>query len=161
MTRQHPIEMIYPPNTLKAKVGGSLKSMSQDAIARAEEALAGLRDQMKEWVEEEVRNLKTAHTAFRADPTDKDARAGLYTRLHDLKGLGTTYELPLVTRVAGSACGLMLGVSEHNALPADLVSAHVDAIFAIARDNIKDPEDKLGSALAAELERQVAAHLTV
>lgn len=160
MVRQQPLEMIYPPNTLKAKVGGNLKSMSEDAIARAEAALASLREEMKGWIEEEIKNLKTAQKNWLADPSNSEARADLYRRLHDLKGLGSTYELPLITRVAASACELMVGTNKQAPLPKELVNAHIEAIKVIARDDIKDPDDDLASTLAGELEKQVTSQLT-
>ena len=39
MTRYKPTEAITPPNVLKAKVGGQLPALDQQAIARAEAAL--------------------------------------------------------------------------------------------------------------------------
>ena len=39
MTKQKPIEIITPPNALKAKVGGAIPALDQKAIARAEAAL--------------------------------------------------------------------------------------------------------------------------
>ena len=40
MTGPKPIEIITPPNALKQKIGGPLPALDQQAIARAEAALA-------------------------------------------------------------------------------------------------------------------------
>ncbi len=159
MGKQKPIEIIHPPNTLKIKVGGGLKGIGMDAIKRAEEALAGMKDEMQNWLKDELEVLHAAQVAFFADKQSAEKRQSLFTCAHDLKGLGTTYDYPLVTRVAGSLCQLMLGVGEDGVIPSALAEAHLNAIRVIVRDSVQNPEDPMGVTLAGELERQVASYL--
>jgi hypothetical protein len=84
---------------------------------------------------------------------------GVYARAHDLKGLGTTYEFPLVTRIAGSLCKLLGEGEARIQAPVALVTAHVDTIRACVRDNVRDTDNPVGRALAEQLEQSVAAHL--
>ena len=83
----------------------------------------------------------------------------LYMRAHDLKGLGATYEFPLVTRLAASLCRLIEDAATRTKAPLTLIDAHIDAIKAAVRDDIKTDEHPLGKVLAAELEGRVAAYL--
>ena len=80
-------------------------------------------------------------------------------RAHDMKGLGGTYGFPLITRVAASLCRMTDRDEVRMKAPLFLIDAHIDAIKAIVRDQIRDEEHPVGTALAAELERKVASHL--
>ena len=79
----------------------------------------------------------------------------LYLRAHDLKGLGTTYGYQLITRIAGSLCRLIDDKDKRVQAPLDLVDAHIDAIKAAVRDEIKSDEHPVGRILVEELERRV------
>ena len=83
----------------------------------------------------------------------------LYFRAHDLKGLGTTYEYPLVTRLAGSLCKMLDDADRRMSAPLVILDAHIDAIRAVVRDQIKTDEHPTGRALAETLEARVADHL--
>ena len=83
----------------------------------------------------------------------------LYMRAHDLKGLGATYEFPLVTRIAASLCKLIDNPDTRTTAPLYLVDAHIDAIKAAVRDGIKTDEHPVGKVLAEELEAKTSAYL--
>jgi hypothetical protein len=79
----------------------------------------------------------------------------LYFRAHDLKGLGTTYGYQLITRIAASLCRLIDEKDKRVSAPMALVDAHIDAIKAAVREDMKADDHPIGGALAAELERRV------
>ncbi|MFT3996861.1 MAG: Hpt domain-containing protein [Asticcacaulis sp.] len=153
-------QVIQIPNTLRAKVGGKLGALDQAALAKAEEALSSLSEQFDNWLEDELNKLEQAQETIRADGglTEKNAE-GLYFRCHDLKGLGTTYGYPLITRVAGSICKMLDDDDVRMKSPRVLIDAHVHAIRAIVRGKIKADNHPVGVALASELEARVAEHL--
>lgn len=156
---KRPIEVITPPNTLKAKVGGKLPKFDESAIARAENALKGLSGQFHEWLAEELEGLETAFATVRAQGLDGAPGATFYRHAHDLKGMGATYEFPIITRLADSLCKLLDDEDKRASAPLALVAAHVQAIKAAIRDKIRDDAHPLGKALAEELEGQVGAIL--
>ena len=80
-------------------------------------------------------------------------------RAHDLKGLGGTYQYPLVTRMAASLCRITDTAERRADAPLFLIDAHIDAIKAVVRDGIQTDDHPVGRALAEELERQVAQHM--
>ncbi len=80
-------------------------------------------------------------------------------RAHDLKGLGATYEYPLVTRIAASLCRLIDDPKTRSTAPMTLVDAHINAIKAVVRDDIKTDDHPMGRAIAVELETKTTAHL--
>jgi len=147
-----PVQVIQPPNPLRAKLGAGI---SADAIARAEEALQAMSAQFDTWLQDEMDKLGVAYGTIQREGYTAATAEGLYFRAHDLKGLGSTYQYPLVTRLAGSLCRLLDKPEQRLAAPMPLIDAHVEAIRAVVRDKIKTDEHPVGRALAEELERRV------
>jgi hypothetical protein len=150
-------EMIQVPNTLRLKVGSRFGALNAGAVAKAEAALKSLSGQFGKWLQDELGKLDAARAAIHALGLNAETGAQLYTHAHDLKGLGTTYEYPIVTRMAGSLCKLIEDPAKRMSAPMGLVDAHIDAIRASVRDGIKDPSHPMGKVICEELERQVAA----
>lgn len=146
------MEIITPPNALKAKIGGAIPALDQRAIARAEAALDNMSHQFADWIQEELAHLLNAWTAYEAAPGTPAARNELHRRAHDLKGLAPTYGYPLVGRICATLCKLT-GDEYGNLNPPDpLLKAHVDAVRAAITGKITGADHPAGLALASELE---------
>lgn len=158
MNKSNQAQIIPAPNALKLKIGGRL-SLDVDAIARAEAALKSLSGQFAEWLQDEVTKLEAARADIRARGLTHETGEVLYMRAHDLKGLGTTYEFPLISRIGASLCRLIEDPAARDKAPLFLIDAHIDAIKACVRDNIKDADHPVGKILITELERSVREHL--
>ena len=154
----NPAQVIRPPNMLRAKVGGGFGGINADAIAKAEEALKAMSSQFGQWLQDEITKLEAAQVAIRSQGYNAQTAEGLYFRAHDLKGLGATYQYPLVTRLAGSLCKLMDDPIKRMEAPMVLIDAHIDAIRAVVRDQIQTDDHPVGRVLSETLEAQVAAH---
>lgn len=152
-----PPEMIRRPNTLRRKLGGGFGGIDAAAVARAEEALKALSSQFEQWLQDELVKLEAAETAIRDEGYNEKTAEALYMRAHDLKGLGTTYQYPLVTRVAASLCRLLDDQTHRMQSPWPLIEAHTNAIRAIVRDKIQDETHPVGTELASALEARVRA----
>lgn len=150
------VQVIQSPNMLRLKVGGRLGGIDASAIAKAEAALKSLSGNFGEWLNDEVAKLEKARERVRAEGVTRETTESLYMRAHDLKGLGATYEFPLVTRIAGSLCRLIDDPETRENAPMFLVDAHIDAIKAAVRDGIKTDTHPTGRMLAEALEAQVA-----
>jgi hypothetical protein len=157
MPRQKPIEVITPPNVLKAKIGGALPALDQNAIARAEAALEKLSDRFGEWINEEAARLVEAWANYEKAPNTRPAKYELHRRSHDLKGLAPTYGYPLVGRICASLCKLT--GDEHGDInaPVALLKAHVDAVKAAVNGKVMGADHPVGLSLATELETQTKA----
>lgn len=152
-------EVIPAPNSLRLKMGSRLGGVDAQAVARAEAALKSLSGQFSQWLQDEIDKLDAARAAVRSDGWTAATAEGVYFRAHDLKGLGTTYEFPLVTRIAGSLCRLLDEADKRLQAPLFLIDAHIDTIKAAVRDGIRDADHPVGRALVTELEGRVAAQL--
>lgn len=159
MTNSNQAQVIPASNALRAKVGGGRLSFDADAVARAEAALKSLSGQFAQWMQDELDKLDAARAGVREKGMTDQTAETLYMRAHDLKGLGTTYEFPLVTRIAASLCKLIDNPATRTNAPLALVDAHIDAIKAAVRDDIKTEDHPVGRALAEELEANARAFL--
>ena len=158
MTSKSTAEVIQVPNMLKLKVGGR-GGIDMAAIAKAEAALKSLSGNFSAWLNDEIVKLEAARQEVRASGLNALTVEALYLRAHDLKGLGATYEFPLITRLAGSLCKLIDEPESRLSAPMFLVDAHIDAIKACVRDDIKTDTHPVGKILANELEGRVASYL--
>ncbi|MDZ4370441.1 MAG: Hpt domain-containing protein [Phenylobacterium sp.] len=151
-------QMIQPSNALRLKVGGGrLGAIDPAAIAKAEAALKSLSGNFVQWLNDEIGKLEAARQTIRTDGVTAENMESLYLRAHDLKGLGATYGFPLITRIAGLLCRLIDDKATRLATPMGLIDAHIDAIKAAARDDIKTEEHPVGKILVQELESRISA----
>jgi hypothetical protein len=153
----HSKAQITPPaNSLRLKLGGRFGGIDADAIAKAEAALKSLSGQFAQWLDDEINKLDAARAAIQANGYTPETSESLYLRAHDLKGLGSTYEFPLITRIAASLCRLTDTPERRAQASLFLIDSHIDAIKACVRDDIRNDSHPTGRALAEELERRVA-----
>ena len=154
MSQQNPVTQ--PPG-LRLKLGGRFGAIDPSAIAKAEAALKSLSGNFAQWLNDEVVKLDAARQRVRDEGVNVETMETLYLRAHDLKGLGTTYEFPLITRIGASLCRLIDDKDKRLTVSMALVDAHIDGIKAAVRDDIKTDEHPVGRVLIEELERKVAA----
>lgn len=156
MSQQNSGHVIQPGNALRLKVGGGrLGAIDPAAIAKAEAALKSLASNFAQWLADEITKLEAARLQVKTAGVSMETMENLYLRAHDLKGLGTTYGYQLITRIAGSLCRLIDDKEKRAQAPLDLIDAHIDAIKAAVRDDIKSDEHPVGRVLVEELERRV------
>lgn len=130
-----------------------------EAIARADETLKAMSGSFQQWLEADVRRLQQARVEAERASWSDPALEEVMSAAHDIKGLGESYGYPLATEIAASLCRLIetgAGKGAARANPA-LVTAHIDTLRAIVRDQIKSSAHPTGrallKALAGEVER--------
>lgn len=155
MSQENSGQVIQVPNTLRLKVGGRFGAIDPSAIAKAEAALKSLSGNFAQWLNDEVTKLEGARQRVKSEGMTPETMEGLYLRAHDLKGLGTTYEFPLITRIGASLCRLIDDKDKRMQAPMALIDAHIDAIKAAVRDEIKTDDHPVGKALIQALEARV------
>ena len=148
------VEMISAPNLLQVKIGGPIGTGDLHLIEKADEALKDMRSSFSQWLEEEVDKLEMAAAKAKDAGLNTDEGENLFIRAHDLRGLGTTYEFPIITRLASSMTKLIDIKEKRDKASMGLVMAHVGAIRAALSQNIRDSDDLVAGELAAELENQ-------
>lgn len=129
------------------------------AVARADDTLKAMSGSFGEWLDADIAKLQTARVLAEASNWAPVSLQALFTCAHDLKGMGATYGYPLVTQIAASLCRMIetdAGKAAARANPS-LVTAHVDALRAAARDQITSTAHPIGRALVQTLEAHVDA----
>lgn len=155
MSQQNPGQVIPPQNALRLKVGGRFGAIDPAAIAKAEAALKSLSGNFSQWLQDEVVKLEGARQRVRDEGVSVETMEFLYLRAHDLKGLGATYGFPLITRIAALLCRLIDDKAKRLSAPVALIDAHIDAIKAAVRDDIKTEDHPIGKILVEELEKRI------
>lgn len=155
MSQQNQGQVIPVSNTLKTKFGGRFGGIDPAALAKAEAALKALSNNFGQWMDDELVKLDAARERVRTEGYNAETAESLYFRAHDLKGLGSTYGFPLVTRMAASLCRLIDDPSTRLKAPLILLDAHIDGVKAAVRSDIRDDTHPVGKVLVEELERKV------
>ena len=142
MTESNKVQIIRIPNTLRAKVGGKLGAPDDKAVARAEAALDDLSVHFNEWLVVEINRLENQHKRIFAEGITSETLEALYYSVHDLK------------RLAGSLCKILEEEEKRLQVPQNLIDAHIHAIKAVIRDDIRSEVHPTASILAPELEKR-------
>jgi chemotaxis protein histidine kinase CheA len=150
-------EVFSAPNLLQAKIGGPIGTGDLYLIQKAEEALKDMKGDFAIWLEEEVEKLEATAKEAKAAGLASDEGEKLFICAHDLRGLGATYEFPIITRLAKSLTKIIDIPAKREKASFPLVMAHVGAIRAALSQNIRDVDDSVAAALAEELEKQALA----
>jgi hypothetical protein len=103
----------------------------------------------------------TARAALAAAIDDPAGRApyieALFRVGHDLKGQGSSFGYPLVTKIGHSLCALTRDrARQYESKHLELAKSHLDAIDLILTKGIKGEGGKVGTELVAKLEQRVS-----
>ena len=149
--------IIIPPTTLRDRAmsiggaGATKDGFDVDALERAEKALAQLETNFVSWMSDETAKLEAAREKFKAAPDTPDNQQILYRASHDIRGQGRTFGYPLAGEIADGLCDLIDGVEAIERQIIELIDAHVDAIRAIVRDEMRNEDNTLARSVIAEL----------
>lgn len=139
-------------------------------LARAEAAVADLAKSYVGWAMADVDKcteyLATAraaelHTTLPAGAVDNRmiATQALYAVAHNIKGQGSSFGFPLMTRLGESLCQLTRGKRPFPETDLNLVGSHLDAMRLVLTQEIRGDGGALGDKLVQRLETLVAEAL--
>ncbi len=153
--------VITPPNTLKHAIRPVIDRDLDDPVARAEQALANLSGEFKTWMRSECDRLAAAHAAILKKGFDPQTRGELFRAAHDIKGDASTFGFPAAGVAAESLCRILEHAPDLDAVPADLIQHHIDAIQAIVREHNTIEKAGVANELSARLRAVADDYLTV
>lgn len=112
--------------------GDGKYDVDPDALARADAALAALNDDYLRWVAADVAALGAAVAELRACAPEcrADVAARVFEIAHDIKGQGTTFDYPLMTRLGQVMCDLLRAWELDGGNGHSLLAARLDALAA-------------------------------
>ena len=147
--------VITPKNTLRRAIRRVVDRETDDPVARAEQALAGLSREFKSWMRIECDRLSAAHAALIRDGVTAQGRDELFRAAHDIKGDAATFGFPSAAAAAESLCRIIEHAPSFDQVPADLIAHHIDAVQAIVREHNTIEKAGVAQALSRKL-RSVA-----
>ena len=144
-------KVITQPNPLRRVLRRVDERDLDDPIARAEEALAGLSGEFKNWMLVEADRLSAAHAAMLRNGFSDKAAEELFRAAHDIKGDAATFGYPSAAVAAESLCRIIEHAPDLEKVPADLITHHINAIQAIVRDHTRLDTAKVSIAQSRKL----------
>jgi HPt (histidine-containing phosphotransfer) domain-containing protein len=144
-------KVITQPNPLRKVLRRVDERDIDDPVARAEEALAGLSGEFKNWMLVEADRLSTAHAAMLESGFTEEAAEELFRAAHDIKGDAATFGYPSAAVAAESLCRIIEHAPDLEKVPADLIKHHINAIQAIVRDHTRLDTVKVSTQLSRKL----------
>lgn len=137
--------------------GGRMARM----MARAEAAVADLARSYTAWAGADVATC-AAHLA-EARAASGEARVArardIHAVAHNIKGQGSSFGYPLMTRLGQSLCQLTRRKPSFSDADLDLAQAHIDAMSLVLAKEIRGDGGDAGQKLGARLEEKVRAAL--
>ena len=125
-------------------------------LARAQAAVADL---AKTYVPNTILDIESCTALLKTARERPEQRAAaikdLYGIAHNIKGQGSSFGYPLVTRIGHSLCTLVRQEREFSDADLGIIQAHLDAQRLILAKDIKGEGGEVGNKLAARLENMV------
>jgi hypothetical protein len=155
--RDDPISETPPPIAVGDCCEAIGNNPLKETLARAEQATTALRANYTEWARVDVDRAQALFDAARDDASARRAQLDqVFTVMHNIKGQGTSFGYPLVTRIGQSLCRLI----EPGRTVADpdlkVVQVHLDALKLVLDKKIAGTGGGAGEALATRLESMTA-----
>ncbi|QPF82530.1 Hpt domain-containing protein [Bradyrhizobium genosp. L] len=143
--------VITQPNPLRKVLLRVPESDLDDPVGRAEKALAGLSGEFKQWMTIEADRLSAAHEAIKRDGFNAQSRQELFRAAHDIKGDAATFGYPSAAVAAESLCRIIEHAPDLDAVPAQLIAHHINAVQAIVRERTKLDTTVVAGVLSKQL----------
>jgi len=143
--------VITQPNPLRKVLRRVDEKDIDDPVARAEQALAGLSGEFRDWMLVEAERLAAAHTAILKNGFTHKAAEELFRAAHDIKGDAATFGYPSAAVAAESLCRIIEHAPDLDKVPPELINHHINAIQAIVRDHTRLDSVKVATELSRKL----------
>ena len=146
-------QIITQPNPLRKVLRRVEEKDLDDPVGRAEQALAGLSGEFKDWMTTEVNRLSAAYVAVRNDGFTRERRDELFHAAHDIKGDAATFGFPSAAGISESLCRVIEHAPDLSKVPAELFTHHINAILAIVHENTRLDSISVSAELSRRLRR--------
>ena len=143
--------VITQPNPLRKVLRRVDEKDADDPVARAEQALAGLSGEFKDWMVVEADRLSAAHATILKNGFANAAAEELFRAAHDIKGDAATFGYPSAAVAAESLCRIIEHAPDLEKVPSELIKHHIDAIQAIVRDHTRLDSATVAGKLSRKL----------
>lgn len=153
--------VIVPPNRLKSVINrsGDSTEIAMDPVARAETALSQIKKEFRGWMSAECDTLEAVRATIRENGASEASIERLFNAAHDIIGHAGVFGYPLAGKIADSLCKLISYSTEPVKIPTTLIEAHVDAVRAVVREGVHEPNNRTGNEIYRRLTKLINDHL--
>ena len=150
-------QTITPPNPLdKAKSGSGPVKIDPNILRQAEQAVDELQDDYPSWAQKDIDGLRAAIASAQSDPgTLTQSISDIYKCALDLKGQGGGFGYDLITSIGDLLTKFMEERETVSKRDFEIICAHVDAMQAVIRQDIKGDGGKIGNQIVDGLHELV------
>ncbi len=145
--------VIRSPHAIGAKVSRDGPGEAALLAAAADE-IGELKAEFETWLVDDIARLAAACDDMAAGKPDGRGKAE--AAAHDIASQGEMFGFPLARRMARSLCRILDGREPLGPGDGALVRGHVEALKAVARDDVRGEPDGVARTLALELEQRTA-----
>ena len=146
--------------TAEKPVKPATPSIADEVLAKAEAAIDRLAAEYPRHAGRDIADLNRCVESMASDTDNQAAHYNEILRIaHDVRGQGSLFGYPLLTRCAGSLCRATRLLEAHDRAALNIVRAHVAAMQAILETGVVGVENKTAQAIAAGLEMLVSSRV--
>ncbi len=131
--------------------------LTDEILARAKAVVDSLSLEYPGHALRDIENLATHIEHLAADGGSRGRFNEISRIAHDMRGQGTIFGFPLMTRCAESLCRATRKLEPHDDAVLAIIGAHVAALRAIIENQVTDGRDMTGLTVATGLELLVAS----
>ena len=150
-------KFINAPNNLRsAKKGSGRAKLDLKVLERAEKVVEKIQAEYSDWAEEDLVALDGVLKELKSGNADQQGPLkALYRLSLDMKGQGGSFGYRMMSEVAGRLNDFIAKRHALSALDIEVVEAHIAALHALYRQNVRDDGGKMGTALLIGLDKIV------
>lgn len=147
MSQEKEAQFITPPNNLKNKVKYNTEtSVDLEMLEKAEDMIAGMKDNYLDWVKEDLEKLQKAYDKAKSSMKKQDFQE-VFEVAHDMKVQGGSFNYDLVTIVGNDLCRFIESVDEFSQSDSEIVKIHIDSIRLIVAKGLEGDGGEEGQQL--------------
>jgi len=148
------VEIIQPADTLRRRAPPQAKRLSE-ITKDAEAAILSQREAYKGRLAKDIENLHRLHLQLLQSMSEETLEEVRFIA-HDMKGQGTTFGYPLITRISDSLAKFLTGKPALDSRTLDIITVHVDSLLLVVGNGLAGDHPD-GEVLVANLKRLLVA----
>lgn len=116
-----------------------------------------LMDHYLDYTEKSVGELRALVARLEGEENPAELTEQMHALAHNIKGMGTSFGFPLMTRVGRILCIYLRALDDGQVAEADIVTAHIKAMDTIVENRILGEGGPEGEALISRLDEITSA----
>lgn len=130
----------------------------REAIKRANAAVDAVAKEFEGMLDGELDEIDALMAKYKTDKTQENLDA-IFSRIHNLRGQGTTLGYPLLTRIGTSFCRYLIDRDQAKAVNTSLIEQHLQALRIVLKERRANEGDAVSKQVAEALETAVTKEL--